>query len=101
MRDRSLKGETMTGEATAIGYLRHIRNCNNARLPGERLPFRIRQAQVGWVKPGFAAALTRFPGVSTTAGGVELDDGARLPAIARQLSEDGCYRWRREDFDIR
>ena len=26
---------------------------------------------------------------------------AALPAIARQLSDAGCYRWRREEFDIR
>ena len=25
----------------------------------------------------------------------------RLPAIARQLSDAGHYRWRREEFDIR
>ena len=26
---------------------------------------------------------------------------AALPAIARRLSDAGCYRWRREAFDIR
>ena len=30
-----------------------------------------------------------------------LADAAALPAIARRLSDAGCYRWRREAFDIR
>ncbi len=30
-----------------------------------------------------------------------LTDAAALPAIARRLSDAGCYRWRREAFDIR
>jgi len=32
---------------------------------------------------------------------VSLTDAAALPAIARGLSDAGCYRWRREEFDIR
>jgi 8-oxo-dGTP pyrophosphatase MutT (NUDIX family) len=78
MEMAGLKGETMDD-----GYLRHVRNCNNAVLPGERLAFRIGGAQVGWVKPAFAARLAAFP------------------EIARRLSDEGCYRWRREEFDIR
>jgi 8-oxo-dGTP pyrophosphatase MutT (NUDIX family) len=92
----SLKGETMDE-----GYLRHVRACNNAVLPGERLPFRIGQELVGWVKPGFAARLASFPEIGVTADAVVLADGAALPAIARSLSDAGCYRWRREEFDIR
>jgi 8-oxo-dGTP pyrophosphatase MutT (NUDIX family) len=90
------KGETMDE-----GYRRHVRACNNAVLPGERLAFRIGTAQVGWVKRDFAVRLTTFPEVATTEAGLVLTDGAALPAIARRLSEAGCYRWRREDFDIR
>ena len=70
-------------------------------LPGERLPFRIGSAQVGWVKPDFAEALAAFPEIAPTPDGVALTDGAALPAIARPLSDAGCYRWRREAFDIR
>jgi hypothetical protein len=92
----SLKGETMDA-----GFLRHVRNCNNAELPGARLPFRIGRAQVGWVKPDLAAKLGAFPEISAGSDGVTLTDAAVLPAIARQLSDAGCYRWRREEFDIR
>ena len=70
-------------------------------MPGDRLPFRIGSAHVGWVKPALAAALAKFAEISADASGVTLTDGARLPAIARQLVEDGRFRWRQEEFDIR
>ena len=91
-----LKGETMDE-----GFQRHVRACNNAVLPGDRLPFRIGTAQVGWVKRDFAARLATFPDIVMAAGGVALTDPAALPVIARRLSEAGCYRWRAEEFDIR
>jgi 8-oxo-dGTP pyrophosphatase MutT (NUDIX family) len=101
MQGQSLKGEAMASGATETGFLHHLRTCNNARLPGDRLPFRIGSAQIGWVKPALAAALAKFPGISADAAGITLTDGARLREIARQLVEDGHFRWRREDFDIR
>jgi 8-oxo-dGTP pyrophosphatase MutT (NUDIX family) len=91
-----LKGETMDE-----GYLRHVRACNNAVLPGERLPFRIGAASVGWVKPDFAARLAAFPEFVVGPDEVVLADADALPMIARRLSDAGCYRWRREEFDIR
>ncbi len=84
-----------------IGFLRHVQACNNVELPGDRLPFRIAAAQVGWLKPDFAARLATFPEITIGTDGVTLADGAALPAISRQLSDAGCYRWRREEFDIR
>ena len=51
MEMAGLKGETMDD-----GFLRHVRACNNAVLPGERLAFRIGGAQVGWVKPDVRGA---------------------------------------------
>jgi hypothetical protein len=101
MQGGSLKGEAMASEATETGFLHHLRTCNNARLPGDRVPFRIGAAQVGWVKPALATALARFPEISADAAGITLADGARLPAIARQLVQKGHFRWRREEFDIR
>ncbi|HET7879781.1 MAG TPA: DUF4743 domain-containing protein [Acetobacteraceae bacterium] len=82
-------------------FQRHVRDCNNAVLPGDRLPFRIGTSQVGWVKPDLARRLSAFPQVSVGPDGVTLADGAALPEISRALSEAGCYRWRREAFDIR
>jgi 8-oxo-dGTP pyrophosphatase MutT (NUDIX family) len=95
-----LKGDTMADQAIE-GFLRHVRACNNAHLPGARLPFRIAADRVGWVKPDFAAKLAGLPQIRADADGVVLADGAALPTIARALSDAGCYRWRREEFDIR
>jgi 8-oxo-dGTP pyrophosphatase MutT (NUDIX family) len=82
-------------------FWRHIRACNNATLPGGRLPFRIGAQRVGWVQPDFAARLAESPEIVCDADGVTLTDPASLQAIARRLSEAGCFRWRREAFDIR
>lgn len=83
------------------GFLRHVRACHNAVLPGERLAFRIGGAQVGWVMPALAAALATEPGIEVGSDGVMLADGAALPGLARRMSERGFFRWRREDFDVR
>lgn len=96
----SLKGDAVA-DRTIEGFLRHIRACNNARLPGDRLPFRIGVAQVGWVTPGFAAKLAECPEIQAASDSLTLADAAALPAIARRLSDAGCFRWRREAFDIR
>jgi 8-oxo-dGTP pyrophosphatase MutT (NUDIX family) len=95
-----LKGDTMADPATD-GFLRHVRACNNAHLPGSRLPFYIGADRVGWVKPDFAAKLSAFPQIHADGDGVTVTDGAMLPAIARSLSDSGCFRWRGEEFDIR
>ena len=83
--------------------LRHIEACNNACLPGRRLPFRIGEAQVGWVRPEFADLLAGFAGISRDEAGVTLDPGraADLPGISRNLAERGLLGWRGELFDVR
>jgi 8-oxo-dGTP pyrophosphatase MutT (NUDIX family) len=83
------------------GFLRHVRACNNAHLPGERLPFLIGADQVGWVTADFARALAGEPQIEAGAACVVLADAAALAGIARTMSERGFYRWRREDFDVR
>ena len=86
---------------TADGFLRHIRACQNAVLPGERLAFCLGVAQVGWVRPALAAALGAFPSVTATPERVTLREPAALPGIARELSARGFYRRRNEEFDVR
>lgn len=88
-------------DAELQGFLRHISACQNVRLPGERVPFHIRDQQVGWVRPGLAAALKAFPAVRVDASGVGLNEPRALPGIARALSQQGHYRWRGEAFDVR
>ena len=79
-------------------FARHIDACDNAILPGDRRPFRILGAQVGWVRPAIAAALREFPAVSDD---LDLREPDALPGIARVLAERGIFRWRREEFDVR
>ncbi len=78
----------------------HIDACNNAALPGDRLPFRLGGETVGWVRPAFAARLAAF-GVRVTSDATGLDDPALLPDLARALAEAGEFRFRGEAFDVR
>jgi 8-oxo-dGTP pyrophosphatase MutT (NUDIX family) len=84
-------------------FERHFAACNNARLPGERLPLRIGAGLVGWVRPEMAQELRQFAGVLVAPDAVtllaEAADG--LQDIALALSERGHFRWRREAFDVR
>jgi 8-oxo-dGTP pyrophosphatase MutT (NUDIX family) len=83
------------------GFQRHVRACNNATLPGERIPFLLQRQAVGWVPGRVVAALQGMAAVSCTGDQVTLTDPAALPSIARTLSEQGLYRWRDEAFDVR
>jgi thiamine pyrophosphokinase len=81
---------------------RHVRACDNATLPGSRLPLCIGAAPVGFVLPGFAALLRDLPGFSV--GHAVTVDPARPDALAqaaRTLHERGHLGWRGEAFDVR
>jgi 8-oxo-dGTP pyrophosphatase MutT (NUDIX family) len=78
-----------------------VRACNNAELPGTRIPFLIGDQQVGWVRGDIAASLDGMEGIALASGRVALTDQAALPSITRALSERGVYRWRGEAFDVR
>ena len=98
---RRLKGKRVDRTTEDTGFQRHVRACNNAELPGERLRFLLGEQPVGWVPERIASALEGMPGIARTAGRVTLTDPSALPAIARGLSERGLYRWRGEAFDVR
>jgi 8-oxo-dGTP pyrophosphatase MutT (NUDIX family) len=85
----------------ADGLGRHIRACNNAALPGRRLPFHIGDARVGFVLPALADALGAFSAIRRDAGAVVLDDPAALDPIAAAVAAQGFGRRRRELFDVR
>ena len=82
---------------------RHVDACNNARLPGDRIPFAIGAEQVGWVRPDVARALAGLSGMIVTAerAGLAAEAAGALPAIARTLAGQGLCRWRGEAFDVR
>ncbi len=81
--------------------MRHIRACNNADLPGHRLPLLIGAVRIGFVVPALANALAGFSAVRRTAEAVVLDDAAALDPIAAALAAQGFGRRRREMFDVR
>ncbi len=91
-------GATMTDET---GFMRHVRACNNARLPGDRCALSIGGACIGWASSPIAAALQNFPAFQRGANGLTLTQPEALPSIARQLSDQGMFRWRSEAFDVR
>jgi thiamine pyrophosphokinase len=89
---------------------RHIQACNNIASPAGLIPFRMGGAQVGWVKPELAQALTFRPrdfhfdrdGVSLA--GRLRSPGQRSQALAEALpalAARGHFRLRGEDFDVR
>ena len=82
-------------------FLRHIRACNTAILPGGRLPFLLGPHQVGWITPTLADALAPFPTIHRTPTTITLTTPSDLPTIARTLAAQGFGRHRGEAFDVR
>ena len=91
-------------------FQRHIAACNNLSSPAGLIPFRIGQAQVGWLGPELARALTFFPrDVHFDGQGVALAARHRSPAarsealarLAAALAGRGHLRLRGEAFDVR
>ncbi len=72
------------------GFLRHLETCNNAILPGSRLPFSVAGEAVGFVTPAVAQWL----------GGTAVA-AAELPAIGWRMAQAGLCQWRAEAFDVR
>jgi thiamine pyrophosphokinase len=92
------------------GFARHIAACNNTPSPIGRLPFRLGEAQVGWIGAEAARALTFFPReVHFDGRGVALALRHRTPAqrtdalamLVGELAGRGFCRIRGEAFDIR
>jgi thiamine pyrophosphokinase len=89
---------------------RHIAACNNIASPAGLIPFRAGPAQVGWVSPDLAQALTfrprdfHFDGDGVALAARLRSPGARSEALAQALpalAAGGFLRIRGEAFDIR
>jgi thiamine pyrophosphokinase len=89
---------------------RHIAACNNIASPAGLIPFRLGGAQVGWVSPDLAQALTfrprdfHFDGDGVGLAARLRSPGARSEALAQALpalAAGGFLRIRNEAFDIR
>jgi hypothetical protein len=83
------------------GFQRHVRACNNAELPGQRIRFLVGDQPVGWVADRIASALEGMPAIERAGDRITLTDPSMLPRIGRDLSDHGLYRWRDEVFDVR
>jgi 8-oxo-dGTP pyrophosphatase MutT (NUDIX family) len=86
---RYLRQRKDAGMTNSSGFLRHVRACNNAQLPGGRSPFYVHGTQVGWIQPDAA----RLAGTDVAA--------SDLPSLGRRLADSGLARWRDEAFDVR
>jgi 8-oxo-dGTP pyrophosphatase MutT (NUDIX family) len=91
-------------------FFRHIEACNDLPSPAGFIPFRIGGAQVGWLGPELARALTFFPrDFHFDAEGVALASRLRGPAaraealaaVTRSLAGRGFFTLRDEPFDVR
>jgi 8-oxo-dGTP pyrophosphatase MutT (NUDIX family) len=82
---------------------RHRAACDNAAIPGGRLPFRILGIQVGWVWPDRAADLRGIGGLEVTETEVRIETAPTETLLA---ASHHCARLRLaprrgEDFDVR
>lgn len=89
---------------------RHIDACNNVASPASLIPFRVGPAQVGWVTPDLAQALTfrprdfHFDAAGLALAGRLRSAGMRSEAMAQALpalAAGGFLRIRGEAFDVR
>jgi 8-oxo-dGTP pyrophosphatase MutT (NUDIX family) len=78
---------------------RHVAACNNAILPGGRLPVLLAGQRVGWLQPDLLDTVLAL-GAKSTPDGLALTPG-QLHTAARALAEAGHFRWRNEAFDVR
>lgn len=91
-------------------FQRHIDACNSIGSPAGLIPFRMGAAQVGWVSPDLAKALTFRPrDFHFDRDGVALaarlrspgQRGQALAEVLPALAAGGFLRIRREAFDVR
>jgi 8-oxo-dGTP pyrophosphatase MutT (NUDIX family) len=80
--------------------MRHIRACQNARLPGERLRLFAGGSPVGWVSQETALDLGALE-ATVTPHGVAVADASALSDAARQIMALRGFRLRGEAFDVR
>lgn len=80
-------------------FLRHLRQCNTAVVPGARSPFSLGGQAAGWIAPDLTEALEQR-GLGSRAEGFSLPDPAGLEALGADLAREGLYRSHHELFDV-
>ncbi|MBV1837631.1 NUDIX hydrolase family protein [Acetobacter estunensis] len=85
-------------EADKNGFLRHIKACNNASLPGRRIPFYIAGQLAGFADPKIVPALDAM---GLRKGDVfDLPNPSVLESLGEILASQGLYRPHDELFDV-
>lgn len=81
--------------------LRHVKAVQNVTLPGDWLPFRLADEQVGWIpKAASNLLLAQSFGCFLSEGAMVLPWAEDLPALARAVADAGAFRFRHEPFDV-
>ncbi|MCP9319981.1 NUDIX domain-containing protein [Acetobacter persici] len=80
-------------------FLRHLRHCNTAVVPGARFPFSLGGRPAGWVTPDLTETLEQR-GLGSRTQGFNLPDPADLEALGEDLARSGVYRSHHELFDV-
>ncbi|MGO3517130.1 MAG: NUDIX hydrolase [Acetobacter cibinongensis] len=80
-------------------FLRHLRECNTAEIPGARFPFRLGGKQAGWIDPAIADRLEQA-GLGSRTQGFALANPTELEALGETLAQEGFYRSHHELFDV-
>lgn len=80
-------------------FLRHLRLCNTAVVPGDRFPFSLGGKPAGWIDPAIADRLEQ-EGLGSRTKGFALANPAELEALGEKLAQEGFYRSHHELFDV-
>ncbi|MDG6094459.1 NUDIX domain-containing protein [Acetobacter sp. AN02] len=81
-------------------FLRHLHECNQATLPGNRTLFRLAGKKAGWIDPVLAPTLAQSDSIRQTEAGFALDDPGQLEALGNTLANQGLYKPHNELFDV-
>ncbi|KXV76278.1 NUDIX hydrolase [Acetobacter cerevisiae] len=80
-------------------FLRHLRQCNTAVVPGARFPFSLGGKAAGWIAPSLTDALEQR-GLGSRVQGFALHNPADLEPLGEELAREGVYRSHHELFDV-
>ncbi|GAB31043.1 thiamine pyrophosphokinase [Acetobacter pasteurianus] len=81
-------------------FLRHLKQCNTAIIPGKRAPFSLAGKVAGWITPELFDRLEK-EGLGNRATSFNLPDPSKLEALGEALAQEGFYRSHHELFDVR
>ncbi|CEF56587.1 NUDIX hydrolase [Acetobacter ghanensis] len=83
----------------ASPFLRHLKNCNTATLPGGRAPLALGGTPSGWLTPELFARMEKA-GFGTPTKGFDIPNPADLEALGETLAQEGFYKSHHELFDV-